>query len=102
MASVVTFASDDEAAALASDTPYGLALGVFTRDVMRGLALAERIPAGLVHINDQTINDEPVAPFGGVGHSGNGARHGGHEANLEAFTELQWVTVRGSVPAYPW
>ncbi|WP_244931363.1 aldehyde dehydrogenase family protein [Nocardioides sp. W7] len=102
VASVVTFASDDEAVALASDTPYGLALGVFTRDVMRGLALAERIPAGLVHINDQTINDEPVAPFGGVGHSGNGARHGGHEANLEAFTELQWVTVRGSVPDYPW
>ena len=102
VASVVTFASDEEAIALASDTPYGLALGVFTRDVMRGLALAERIPAGLVHINDQTINDEPVAPFGGVGHSGNGARHGGHEANLEAFTELQWVTVRGSVPAYPW
>ncbi|HTW14403.1 MAG TPA: aldehyde dehydrogenase family protein [Nocardioides sp.] len=102
VASVVTFASDEEAIALASDTPYGLALGVFTRDVMRGLALAERIPAGLVHINDQTINDEPVAPFGGVGHSGNGARHGGHEANLEAFTELQWVTVRGSVPVYPW
>ena len=37
----------------------------------------KRIPAGLVHINDQTIGDDPFAPFGGVGASGNGARHGG-------------------------
>ncbi|NPC97040.1 aldehyde dehydrogenase family protein [Nocardioides sp. zg-DK7169] len=102
VAPVVTFADDEEAAALAADSSYGLALGIFTTDVMRGLALAERIPAGLVHINDQTINDEPVAPFGGVGHSGNGARHGGHAANLEAFTEQQWVTVRGTTPDYRW
>ena len=102
VAPVITFDTDDEAAALAGDSTYGLALGVFTRDVMRGLSLAERIPSGLVHVNDQTINDEPVAPFGGVGQSGNGARHGGHEANLDAFTDMQWVTVRGAVPVYPW
>lgn len=102
VAPVVTFADEDEAVRLATDSTYGLALGVFTRDVMRGLALAARIPAGLVHVNDQTINDEPVAPFGGVGHSGNGARHGGHDNNLEAFTELQWVTVRSDVPTYQW
>lgn len=102
VAPVVTFATDDEAIALARDTPYGLSLGVFTRDVNRGLALADVIPAGLVHINDQTINDEPVVPFGGVGDSGNGARHGGIAANLEAFTEQQWLTVRGTVPDYRW
>lgn len=102
VASVVTFAHDEEAVEMATDSTYGLALSIFTTDVMRGLALAERIPAGLVHVNDQTINDEPVAPFGGVGHSGNGARHGGHAANLEAFTEQQWVTVRGTPPDYRW
>jgi benzaldehyde dehydrogenase (NAD) len=100
VAPVRAFADLDEAARLAGDSPYGLSLGILTRDVMRGLALAERIPSGLVHINDQTINDEPVAPFGGVGDSGNGARHGGHAANLDAFTEQQWVTVRADVPAY--
>ena len=34
---------------------------------MKGLDLAERIPSGLVHINDQTVNDEALIPFGGVG-----------------------------------
>jgi benzaldehyde dehydrogenase (NAD) len=54
-----------------------------------------------VHINDQTVNDEAHAPFGGVGWSGTGARLGGPEANLDAFTETQWVTVRGEVARYP-
>lgn len=86
---------------LAAGTEYGLSLGVLTRDVMKGLALAERVPSGLVHINDQTVNDEPLIPFGGVGDSGTGSRHGGTAANLEAFTEQQWVTVRGELPNYP-
>ena len=68
---------------------------------MRVKGLAERVPAGLVHINDQTVNDEAVAPFGGVGASGTGSRHGGPQANIEAFTETQWVTLRGDLPAYP-
>ncbi len=101
VAPVVAFRDLDEAARLAGGTSYGLSLGILTRDVMKGLALAERIPSGLVHINDQTVNDEAVIPFGGVADSGNGSRHGGASANLEAFTELQWVTVRGELPAYP-
>jgi benzaldehyde dehydrogenase (NAD) len=101
VAPVVAFSSLDEAAALAAGTAYGLSLGVLTRDVMKGLALADRIPSGLVHINDQTVNDEALAPFGGVGDSGTGARHGGAEANLDAFTDVQWVTVRGDLPQYP-
>jgi benzaldehyde dehydrogenase (NAD) len=55
----------------------------------------------VVHINDQTVADEATIPFGGVGASGNGGRLGGARANLEAFTETQWVTVRGDLPAYP-
>ncbi len=64
------FDSIDEVVRLAADTPYGLSLGILTRDVMRGLEIAERIPTGLVHINDQTINDEATIPFGGVKDSG--------------------------------
>ena len=47
----------------------------------------------MVHVNDQSINDEATIPFGGMGLSGNGGRFGG-EANLEAFTQWQWLTVR--------
>ena len=61
---------------------YGLSLGIVTKDVMRGLAIADQIPTGIVHINDQTVNDEAVAPFGGVKASGTGSRFGGAAANL--------------------
>ena len=101
VAPVVAFSTLDEAAALAADSEYGLALGILTRDVMKGLALAERIPSGIVHINDQTVNDEAHAPFGGVGVSGTGSRVGGADANIEAFTETQWVTIRGDIAPYP-
>ena len=75
-------------------------IGILTRDVMRGLDLARRIPTGIVHINEQTVDDEPNIPFGGIGASGTGARFGG-AANLEAFTETRWVTVRGDIAPYP-
>jgi len=97
VAPVIRFSSLDEAVALAGDTEYGLALGILTRDVMKGMELADRIPSGIVHINDQTINDEAVAPFGGLNASGTGARFGGAEWNIDAFTETQWVTVRGQI-----
>ncbi|MFM9369915.1 benzaldehyde dehydrogenase [Streptomyces sp. Da 82-17] len=100
VAPVRAFRDEDEAAALAAASPYGLSLGIVTRDTARGLALADRIPTGIAHINDQTVNDEAVAPFGGIAASGTGARFGG-EANLEAFTELRWTTVRGDAATYP-
>jgi len=101
VAPVVRVASVDEAVRLAAEDPYGLSLGIMTRDVMRGLEIAERIPSGAVHINDQTINDEATIPFGGVKDSGTGTRLGGASANLEAFTDTQWVTVRSALPGYP-
>ena len=64
------------------------------------LDIADRVPAGLVHVNDQTVNDDPNAPFGGVGSSGFG-RVGGFRANSEAFTETQWVTLRATPPNRP-
>jgi benzaldehyde dehydrogenase (NAD) len=100
VAPVVSFATPDEAAKLAADSEYGLSLGILTRDVMRGLDLARRIPTGIVHINEQTVDDEPNIPFGGVLGSGTGARFGG-ASNLEAFTDTRWVTVRGDITPYP-
>jgi benzaldehyde dehydrogenase (NAD) len=101
VAPVMRFANVEEAVAIATATEYGLSLGIVTRDVMKGLDLAARIPTGIVHINDQTVNDEANSPFGGVGASGTGARFGGAAANIDAFTETQWVTMRSEPPTYP-
>ncbi|AEB45044.1 MULTISPECIES: benzaldehyde dehydrogenase [Micromonospora] len=101
VAPVLSFTDLDEAAALAADTEYGLSLGILSRDVPKALALADRIPSGIVHINDQTVSDEAVAPFGGVRASGTGSRFGGAAANVEAFTETQWLTVQGDITRYP-
>ena len=67
MAPVVTFDSDDEALALANSSDYGLVGAVYSRSISRGLAIANRIRAGMVHVNDQTLNDEATIPFGGMG-----------------------------------
>jgi benzaldehyde dehydrogenase (NAD) len=101
VAPVARFSSLEEAARLANDTEYGLSLGILTHDVMAALALAEQIHSGIVHINDQTVDDEAVAPFGGVAASGTGSRFGGPDANVEAFTETQWVTAQGEIAPYP-
>jgi benzaldehyde dehydrogenase (NAD) len=101
VAPVLSFESEDELVDIVNDSEYGLSLAILTSDVMRGMKLAERLPSGIVHINDQTVDDEAVAPFGGVAASGTGARFGGFEANAEAFTETRWITVQGSIERYP-
>jgi len=100
VAPVLRFGSADDVAEIAARSEYGLSLGILTRDVMRGLDLARRIPTGIVHINEQTVDDEANTPFGGILDSGTGARFGG-PANLDAFTETRWVTVRGDIAPYP-
>jgi acyl-CoA reductase-like NAD-dependent aldehyde dehydrogenase len=91
-------ADADEAVAIANSTRYGLSAGLITRDNQRGFALARRIDAGVVHVNDQTIADEPQLPLGGVKDSGWG-RSGPH--SMADFTELQWITTRDGGGAYP-
>ena len=59
------------------DTEYGLSLGILTRNVMRGLAIADRIPTGIVHINDQTVERRGGQPVRRRQGSGTGARLGG-------------------------
>jgi benzaldehyde dehydrogenase (NAD) len=100
VAPVLPFASTDEAVKIASDTGYGLSLGILG-DVGQAMQIADAIPSGIVHINDQTVSDEANVPFGGVGASGNGSRFGGAQANIEAFTETQWLTIRPDIAPYP-
>ncbi|CAN5398728.1 benzaldehyde dehydrogenase [soil metagenome] len=101
VAPVARFSSIDDLVELATATEYGLSLGILAKDAFAAFELSSRIPSGIVHINDQTVDDEAMAPFGGVAASGTGARFGGHEANLEAFTETQWITIQAQIERYP-
>jgi len=96
---VVRARDEEHAIELANDTEYGLSASVFTRDIVRGLAVARRIESGICHVNGPTVHDEAQMPFGGVKNSGYG-RFGG-KAGVDAFTELRWVTVETQPGHYP-
>ena len=96
---VLVVDDEDEAVAAANASAYGLTAGVLTEDVRRGLAIARRLRTGIVHVNDQSVDDEPQAPFGGVGDSGYG-RFGGRAA-LDSFSELRWVTLQQGHHPFP-
>jgi benzaldehyde dehydrogenase (NAD) len=100
VAVVVPFDSDEDAVKLANQSEYGLSMAIVSANVGRALAIGERLRTGLLHINDQTVNDEVINPFGGVGASGNGTSVGG-PANVEEYTQWQWLTVKGEAPLYP-
>ncbi|WP_028221099.1 benzaldehyde dehydrogenase [Paraburkholderia oxyphila] len=100
VAPITVFDTDDEAVDLANGSPFGLAAAVHTRSLARGLALSSRIKSGMVHINDQTVNNEFHVPFGGMGASGNGSRFGG-AANFHEFTQTQWISALHAPITYP-
>jgi benzaldehyde dehydrogenase (NAD) len=93
VAPVVVVRDEDEAVEVANRTEYGLVAAVWTASVERGLALADRLATGMVHVNGETISDNAFVPFGGRGASGNGSRHGAGQS-WDEFTQWQWLTVR--------
>ncbi|WP_457321364.1 benzaldehyde dehydrogenase [Roseateles sp. P5_E11] len=97
---LVTFKTDEEAVALANTGHGGLAAGVISKSVGRALAVGNQLRAGMVHINDQTVNDDAVNPFGGPGIAGNGNSHGG-PGDWEQFSTWQWLTVKDTPPQFP-
>jgi benzaldehyde dehydrogenase (NAD) len=100
VAPVTTFRSDEEAVELANMTEYGLAAAVQSGSRSRATGVAEGLHAGMVHINDQTVNEEPPAPFGGFKASSNGGHFGG-VGQLELWTEWQWQTARDKAGQFP-
>ena len=90
--SIYPIDSYEEGLALANDTDYGLSSAIFTKDIDRAFHFARNIDAGMCHINGPTIHDEAHVPFGGNGESGFGRE--GTDADMEAMTELKWVTVQ--------
>ncbi|MFC6237239.1 succinic semialdehyde dehydrogenase [Longivirga aurantiaca] len=97
VASVYTFRTDDDAVAMANDTEYGLNGAVLTRDTRAGLALARRIHAGTVNVNEAygATWGSISAPMGGMKDSGLGRRHG--VEGLMKYTEPQTVAVQSLI-----
>jgi len=99
VAAVEIVDSPEQAVEQANRTSYGLSAGIITSDRERGFALAQQLESGVVHVNDQTVADEPQMPFGGVKDSGFG-RFGG-QAVIDEFTDLRWVTMRRDGHPFP-
>ncbi|MDB5458630.1 MAG: aldehyde dehydrogenase [Caulobacteraceae bacterium] len=96
--SVIRASGDDALVAIANDTDYGLASAVYSQDINRAMSVAQRIQAGICHINAATVADEAQMPFGGVKGSGYG-RFGGRYGVAE-FTDVKWLTIERE-PHYP-
>lgn len=96
--SVVSFETEAEAIALANDTVYGLASGVFTQNLTRAHRLMKAIRAGVVWVNTYRAVS-PIAPFGGFGLSGDG-REGGLAAALD-YTRTKTIWLRTSDDPIP-
>lgn len=90
--SIYPIDSYEEGLEKANDSEYGLSSAIFTKNIDRAFHFARNIGAGMCHINGPTIHDEAHVPFGGNGESGVGRE--GTDADMEAMTELKWVTVQ--------
>ena len=90
VAPIMSFNDDDEVIAQANDTEYGLVSYLYTQDIGRGMAVSERLEAGMVGLNRGLVSD-PAAPFGGTKQSGLG-REGSHEGMME-YMEKKYIAV---------
>ncbi len=91
VASIIPVNDEKEALAVANDTTYGLSAGIITKDLEKALFLAEGVEAGMVHVNNGSIDADAACPFGGMKESGQG-REGG-QYSINEFTEVKWVTM---------
>ncbi|ROQ68018.1 aldehyde dehydrogenase (NAD+) [Streptomyces sp. 840.1] len=99
VALLVTFDGEEEAVRLADDSPYGLSGAVHTADVERGVRFARRIRSGMFHVNDTTVQDDPLVAFGGEKDSGTGRLNG--EATVDAFTTQKWISIQHGRSVFP-
>ncbi|MFD4875934.1 aldehyde dehydrogenase family protein [Streptomyces sp. NPDC058420] len=99
VAFLIPFDGEEEAVSIVNDTPYGLSGAVHTGDIERGVHFAKQIDTGMFHVNDGTVHDEPIVPFGGEKASGVGRLNG--ESMLDAFTSLKWISVQHGRSGFP-
>ncbi|GGR93289.1 MULTISPECIES: aldehyde dehydrogenase family protein [Streptomyces] len=96
---LIPFDGEEDAVRIVNGSPYGLSGAVHTGDIERGVAFAKRIDTGMFHVNDGTVHDEPIVPFGGEKHSGVGRLNG--ETTLEAFTTVKWISIQHGRSGFP-
>tara|TARA_R100000329_G_scaffold147114_1_gene134402 strand:- start:1196 stop:1546 length:351 start_codon:yes stop_codon:yes gene_type:complete len=92
VAPVLVFENDEDAIALANDTPYGLAAYFWTRKLSRAWRVAEQLEVGMVGLNDIAISGE-ATPFGGVKESGIGRE--GSRYGLDDYLNVKYIAMGG-------
>ena len=93
IAPVVAVDSLEHAIELTNASPYGLLSAIFTRDLAKGLAFADRARTGWVNVNESSNYWETHLPFGGRAGTASGIGRVGGMAPLETFSELQTVVI---------
>lgn len=99
VAAIIKAENEKEAVEFANDSQYGLSGSIFTEDRHHGVELAMKIETGMIHVNDQSVNDEAHVPFGGEKDSGIGRFNG--EWAMEKFTTVKWIGVQSGYREYP-
>ncbi|MDN5925645.1 MAG: aldehyde dehydrogenase [Hyphomicrobiales bacterium] len=94
---VLPFEDDEEAVAIANDTPYGLASGVWTENMGRALTMSQRLEAGTVWVNTYRAVSF-MAPFGGYKRSGLGRENGMGMIHEYLQTKAVWIDMGNEVP----
>ena len=99
VAPIIKARDEEDTINIANDSPYGLSGSIFTENLHNGVEVAKKIKTGMIHINDQSVNDEAHVPFGGVKESGIGRFNG--EWAIEKFTTVKWIGVQNGYREYP-
>jgi (S)-mandelate dehydrogenase len=100
VAPIIIFDDIKEAVDIVNSSKYGLAVAIHSKHTAWAYELAKEIKSGMIHINDQTVNNEYHVPFGGMGESGYGGRFGG-PANFDEFSQRQWISILDKGIQYP-
>ncbi len=98
--STLSFETEEEAIALANDTNFGLAAGIFTRDIGRAIRVSDAVHSGIVWVNTYRVIS-PIAPFGGFKHSGPGRESGIDAIHEYTRTKTVWINTATEPMANP-